>query len=185
MKTMRSHQLFGEERQGKINRALAISCVLCLMLFGFAANAHPASRSEKFGEDGDTQPEVKLSTHTPGICLNSPLALVLEITNAGQQEIKVHKSELWSRFSYTSPGSEFGGSSISCGFWDDTPQSWVTLAPGAKYFDTFLYITEGSYFKAAGTYRISTTLPYYIGDKPGGRIKSNEAEFEIYDCAAK
>lgn len=161
------------------------SCVFCLLLFGFAANAQPAAQSERTGEGSDAQPELKLSTHTPRICLNSTLALVLEMTNTGQQEIKVHKSDLWSRFTYSSPGSEIGGSSISCGFWDDHPQSWVTLAQGAKYFDTFLYLTEQSYFKAAGTYRIATSLPYYIGDKPAGRIKSNEVEFEVYDCAAK
>ena len=185
MKPMRSDQVFGEERQDKIKRALAISCVLCLMLFSFTVTAQPASQRGRSGKGDDARPEAQLTANTPGICLNSALALVLEITNAGQQEIRVNKSDLWNRFTYTSPGSELSGSSISCGFRDDSPQNWVTLAPGAKYFDTFLYMTEQSYFKAAGTYRISTSFSYYIGDKPAGTIKSSEAEFEIYDCAAK
>lgn len=173
-------------RQGEISRALALFlCVLCLMFASSVALAQSASPKERTDEGDAAQPEVKLSAHTPRICLNATLTLLLEITNAGQQEIKIHKSELWSRFDYSSLGSEIAGSSISCGFWDNAAEDWVVLAPGAKYFDTFIYMTEGTYFKAAGTYRISTTLPYYIGDKHAGRFKSSEAEFEIYDCAAK
>jgi hypothetical protein len=149
------------------------------------ANARPVSQRNSLAENKGAPLELKLSTHVPRICLNAALPLVLEITNAGQGEIKIYKPDLWGRFDYSSLGSEIAGSSTSCGFWDDDARNWAVLAPSAKLFETFIYMTEGSYFKAAGTYRLSTTLPYYTGDKQTGRIRSSEVEFEIYDCAAK
>jgi hypothetical protein len=151
-----------------------------------AARAQTRAQDKGPENASDASMELKLSAYESRVCRGSSVTLTLEVANTGERQIKIHRSNLWSQFSYSKVGSQSSGSSISCGVSDDSPQSWVAIEPGGKADFTLTYRLEhDQFFHDAGRYKLSTSLQLYAADKYVRPVKSSEAEFEVYDCAAK
>lgn len=158
--------------------ALACCCVMLL-----TAYAQTGSQEER---QNDADLELKLSAYEASVCSGSSLTLSLELTNTGERQLKVLRSDLWRAFSYFKAGQARGGAEVGCGGGDQTEGGWIVLEPGDRYSASTNYgFGATSFFKEAGRYKIATSLSYYVADRKAEKALSNGAEFEIEDCAAK
>lgn len=184
--SVNTKKMCGQSGWLKITGRRAVVLAVCFALLPLISQAQTGSQQSNQTEANRAALELKLVSYTTRVCLRSSVTLSLEATNTSEQEIKIYKPDLWSRFAYSVAGSEYAGTSIACGGGDNSPESWIVLAPGAKYYDTLTYQLEwNSFFQKVGSYKISTSLPYYVAGKQVRELGSNAAEFEIYDCEAK
>lgn len=161
-------------------RAIAAVIFCCVMLL--TAYAQTGAQKEK---QDDAALELKLTAYEESVCPGATLTLSLEITNAGERQLKILRSDLWNGFGYSQVGRARGGAEVGCGGDDAAPGGWIVLEPGDRYFDTMAYTPRTTFFNEAGRYKIHTSLSYYVADRQAKTITSSDAEFEIQDCAAK
>lgn len=118
--------------------------------------------------------QMTVSTTTMMLCLGSSLPLELEIANQGNQEVKLDKSDLWNRFSYsfsrTDGSGRSGGMASSC---SHCRGHYVVLKPGGRYESSLEYPLDVPFFKDPGNYSIKMNYE---------QISTNELSFELYDC---
>lgn len=168
---------------GRAGRRSMMVVVVCCGALLLAAHGRTLAQEDKAS---DAALELKLSVYESAVCPDASLTLSLEITNTGERQVRIHRQTIWSQFSSSKVGSPSGRSSISCGIDNGRPDNWIVIEPGDKYLATHPYsLGWDSFFKDAGRYKISTSLPFYIGEKYSRYARSNEAEFEVRDCAAK
>jgi hypothetical protein len=118
--------------------------------------------------------ELKLSTLTPALCIDSELVLELEITNTGTEAVLINKARLWKYFSYgfsRPDGSGRGGGSAEGNFGGRGEE--VLLQPGMIYRSSHKFSLADEFFAEQGNYTLKTDLD---------SISSNSVEFELFQC---
>jgi hypothetical protein len=152
-----------------------------LMLFlSVAAGAQEGSQNR--GDSSAKKPslEFKLIALTPTVCVGVPLKLRLEVTNVGQETVKLNKAYFWNVYavSPTTPESEKSDKEVFLTYiWPrSTSEDIFFLAPGKTYIDhTYWSLEEKSTQLGAGNYTLET----------GHYGSSNKLQFEIHDCERK
>lgn len=118
--------------------------------------------------------EIKLRTLTPLACLGSSLKLELEVTNNGEDEVRLNRAYFWNSYHFSPlilQGKDQKRKYFITHYWPVTTNEDIFyLAPGATHIETRDWPPEE--VDLAGTY----TLEMYIhGTK-------NRLQFELSDC---
>lgn len=117
---------------------------------------------------------MKLTTLTPLLCIDSPLVLELEITNISEEEVPINKSDIWKSFSYAYDRTDDSGSGGRMGGnKGGGREERIVLTPGMSYRSKHEFSLAFDFFQEPGNYTLKTEID--LDD-------SNEVKFELYQC---
>ena len=158
------------------------NCGQAILLLAFAVllGAMPVKAQKQSAEEikaKESKPalELKLSTLTPSLCIDSELVLEMEITNAGTEAVKINKAGLWKYFSYGFSGPGVGGRGGGSAEGSSGGKAEeVLLQPGMIYRSSHKFSLVDEFFAEQGNYTLKTSL---------GSSDSNKIEFELFQCS--
>lgn len=119
--------------------------------------------------------ELRLTTVTPSLCIDSPLKLELEVVNVSFEDVLLDTSKVWGQFSYSHvASSDYGDRNGGGGIGYPRPREQnIVLQPGMTYRSTHEFSLAFNFFQSPGNYTLMTLI---------NSIFSNEVKFELYDC---
>ena len=123
--------------------------------------------------------EVKLRMLTPTVCVGTPLKLRLEVTNVGQEVVKLNRAYFWNNYSMFLTSSESSDKDKERFFTHVWPRSTsediLFLAPGKTYVAHTYWQLNEEWKSEPGNYTLEIITHGIL----------NKAQFELHDCEQK
>lgn len=167
-----------EKQPQMIMPRLALRIILLVMAVSFMATITDGQQAAKKKEEKKPSLEIKLRTLTPTACLGSTLKLEVEVTNTGDEAVKLNRKYFWNSYSFCPLAPQEKGQGRECfieNFWpSSTAEDIFYLAPGLTRIETTDWSLDEENL-SAGEY----TLELWI------YATKQEVQVELYDCGLK